>query len=960
MKKAIFFAGLAAALAFTGCNKEADLAVSGKKVEIVLSNVDTRTVNDGMSTVWANDDALNVFVAPAGTTDYSENNKFVVDDAASNHATGTVTLGTGAYDWYLLYPYDSHVKTPANTSAGYLTVGSGSKKTQTQAGINSKSHLAGANLPVYGIVKNVPAEQTPVVSMKHVAAVICVNVTNGTTAPIKVTSVSFTAPVDIIGTYYIDFTGTQPGFVGSGDNYVSKTASLTVTGDETIAAGASGKFYMAVKPFEAKSGESLTLKVTADGKEFEKTIAAPANLEFKNGYIKTLNITYSGGAEVPSSTLAEIAAMDNDESVQTNEVLVVAKYARGIMLAENGHYLQAFDNAGVDGAVGDIVTVSGKVGEYAGLKQIVSPVVEVVSSNNTVTLPDPKALDAAGMDAYNSSKIELIQYVGVLKVSGNYYNVEVAGASRKGSIQYPLNTEALGAMAGKAVTATGFFTGISGSSTQYVNMMSTSVVEAAVNVFEVTPSQIDLPATATSAEITVSGNVAWTAEASAGAAIDTDHGTGAGTITVTFPANEDTENSKEYTVFVRTTASGVNDEFEVNITQAKAIAGTAIFTETFDQINGTGGRDGAFSGTVASNDFKDTDETWTAVDKMYGAKQCAKYGTSSVNGTMTTRSITMTGDAVLTFEAAGWGSGSNTLAVTASGATLSGDTSITLVNGTWKPYSVNITGVSGSFTLTFTGKRGFIDDIKVISESAVPPVTRTLVSIAVTGAETEFKVGQTFTHANAVVTATYDDNTQENVTSSAEFSSPDMTSAGTKTVTVTYTEGGVTKTANYNIVVSAQSSTGTQLTFVFSEKSSDTGTDQWPAAAAEAASTQTYTLDGTDYTFGLGKDTYMGTSSGKVFLMVKNGSYLGLPAIEGKKLVSVAYTTSSGASTGTYGAICTDTAGATPVTGGAAIALNQLDTEFTWTLSGTAANTMYYFVASKKNSQTVKIVLTYE
>ena len=180
MKKAFFFVGLAAAaLSLVGCNKEADLAVSGKKVEIVLSNVDTRTVNDGMSTAWENEDALNVFVAPAGSTEYGSNNKFIVDDAASNHATGTVTLGSGAYDWYLLYPYDSHVTTPASTNAGYMTIGSGSKKVQTQAGINSKEHLAGANLPVYGIVKNVPAEQTPVVSMKHVAAVICVNVTNG-------------------------------------------------------------------------------------------------------------------------------------------------------------------------------------------------------------------------------------------------------------------------------------------------------------------------------------------------------------------------------------------------------------------------------------------------------------------------------------------------------------------------------------------------------------------------------------------------------------------------------------------------------------------------------------------------------------------------------------------------------------------------------------------------------------
>ena len=188
---------------------------------------------------------------------------------------------------------------------------------------------------------------------------------------------------------------------------------------------------------------------------------------------------------------------------------------------------------------------------------------------------------------------------------------------------------------------------------------------------------------------------------------------------------------------------------------------------------------------------------------------------------------------------------------------------------------------------------------------------------------------------------------------------PDLTTTGTKTVNVSYTESGNSVQTSYTVTVAEQPA-GTSLEFLFNEKSSTTGTDQWPASGQTAASQQTYTLDQTDYTFALGKDTYMGESSGKVYLMVKNGSYIGLPAIEGKKLVKVAYTTSSGASTGTFGAICTDNAGATPVTGGAAIALNKLDTEFSWTLSGTKANTMYYFVASKKNSQAVRIVLTYE
>ena len=799
MKKALFFAGLAAAaLSFAGCNKEADLAGNGTPVRIVLTNPDTRTVNDGLKTNWVEGDALNVFYAAAGTTDYSSNVKFTVDDAATGHATGTAELTADAYDWYLLYPYESHIKTPANTSAGYLTIGSAANGKQAQTGLNNMAHLAGGSMPVYGQAKNIATGTTPEVAMKQVASVVAVNVTNATSAPLAVSSVTFTAPEDIVGTYYIDFAGEQLAFKGSGNNYVSKSATLDVTGDETIAAGASAKFYIAVKPFTAAASSELAVKVMSGEKVFEKKITLPAAVTFNSGIIKQLNVQYTGGSEIQASSLADIIAMDDGTDMETQEVLVVGKYTRGIMLGQNGTYLLAFNNGGVDGAVGDIVTVAGKVGSYGGLKQITSPVVTVVSSGNQVVLPDPKVLES--LDDYESNKVEMIQYTGTLKVSGNYINVAVEGSTRMGSIQYPIDD--LSGFANKQVVATGFFTGISGSSTKYVNMMSTSVEETDANVFEVTPSQIDVAATATTATINVAGNVDWTAEVSAGASVNPASGSGNGTITVSFPANEDTENEKEYVVFVRTEATGVNDEFEVDITQAKAVDGTVLFNETFDKIEGTGGRDGVYSGSVASSDFKDTDEEWTDVSKMYGAKQCAKYGTSSANGTMTTRAITLTGEAVLSFEAAGWGSGTNTLEVTATGATLSGNTSITLTNGAWSTYSIPVTGASGSFTLTFSGKRGFIDEIKVIS-GGQPPVAAALVSIAVSGQKTVFNVDDTFTLGSGKVTATYDDGSTKDVTASVTNSNPDMTTAGTKEVTLSYTEGGNTKTTSYQITVNA-------------------------------------------------------------------------------------------------------------------------------------------------------------
>lgn len=815
MKRAFFFAGLAAAtLSFVGCNKEADVkGLDGVPVGIILSNMDTRTVNDGLSTKWVNGDALNVFYAVSGTQEYSANAKFEVDDAEANHATGTAELTADAYDWYLLYPYSSYIKTPANTKDSYTYIGSRSDASQVQTGYNSKAHLAGgaspACFPVYGLAKNVPSSETPVVEMKQVASVVAVNVKNASGKPITVSEVSFTAPEPIVGAFYINFAQEPISFTEY--KYVSATASLTVKDAPELAAGETATFFMGIKPFTANAGDKLTLKIHAGDLVFEKEVTLPGAVEFKSGFIKQLNIDYTGGSEVEGVSLEDIIALEKGEDVLTQEVLVVGKYARGIMLGQDGTYLLAFNTNGVNAAVGDIVTVSGKVDVYNGFKQIASPVVKVVSSDNEVVLPDPKVID--DLDAYASDKVELIQYTGTLKVSGNYFNVEVAGATRQGSIQYPLDADALKALADKAITATGFFTGFSGSGSKYVNMMSTAVEEASVNIFDVTPTQIDVAATATSAEIDVTGNVDWTAEASEGATVDKASGTGTDVITVSFPANEDTENTKEYTVFVRTEATGVNDEFEVNITQAKAVSSDEPMfvkvTVSSDLVSGkylivseeggvamkdaedVGGGSNTISVTPANGMIAVTDAlkaaqfTFDLTDGFIQGPNGKYIGqTSDANG--------------MKVQDAGI---ANEISISA------GDADI-ISGGAHLRYNANAGDSNLRFryykSSSYTNQKA-IQLYKLINDGGdTPPVVATLVSIAVSGQKTVFTVGDTFVF-DGKVTATYSDGSTKDVTASADVSTPDLSTAGTKEVTVTYTEGSVTRNTKYDITVNAAS-----------------------------------------------------------------------------------------------------------------------------------------------------------
>ena len=74
-----------------------------------------------------------------------------------------------------------------------------------------------------------------------------------------------------------------------------------------------------------------------------------------------------------------------------------------------------------------------------------------------------------------------------------------------------------------------------------------------------------------------------------------------------------------------------------------------------------------------------------------------------------------------------------------------------------------------------------------------------LVSISTSGQTTSYKTYDTFSY-NGTCTATYSNGTTAIVTPAV--SSPTMSSAGTKAVTLTYTENGITVTTSYNITVS--------------------------------------------------------------------------------------------------------------------------------------------------------------
>lgn len=337
MKKQIISWGmmLAAAFTLTNCAKEIEgpaqePETNGYPFEIVASTVDTKTVNDGMATKWVDGDKINLFHAEADGNVYQNDADFTVADVDAGRFTGKLSRALEAgkkYDWYAIYPYSSKIETPGERTEGFTYLGH--SKGLNQSGYNSTAALDGNICPFYGVAKSVDANTTPSIDMKHLTSVVAINVTNTTDTPVTITTASLTATEDIVGSYYIDITGSSVTYNPS-EGYVNNTATVNVSGGTALAKGESAILYLAIKPFTAAEGTNLMLSVNG----LEKNLELPNDVEFYAGKIKTLNFKYDAeNVEVPAISVADFMELEDGPKVYELTGVIT-----GIYQAYNSQY----------------------------------------------------------------------------------------------------------------------------------------------------------------------------------------------------------------------------------------------------------------------------------------------------------------------------------------------------------------------------------------------------------------------------------------------------------------------------------------------------------------------------------------------------------------------------------------------------------------------------------------------
>ena len=160
-----------------------------------------------------------------------------------------------------------------------------------------------------------------------------------------------------------------------------------------------------------------------------------------------------------------------------------------------------------------------------------------------------------------------------------------------------------------------------------------------------------------------------------------------------------------------------------------------FFYESFDSCDGTGGNDGKWSGSIASNTLskENLDNPSWVFENEKSANKCAKLGTGDKAGKATTPALGInTSTATLSFNAGAWnGSSENTtIKVTANNGGTVEPPTITLKKGEWTDYTCTISGATEETTITFaasktSNNRFFLDEVMVYYGNK-PAVTKKL------------------------------------------------------------------------------------------------------------------------------------------------------------------------------------------------------------------------------------------
>lgn len=781
MKKffSIFAFIAVAAIALTSCSKESDtnpINENGVKMKTITvrTGIATKTTldSDHSKLVWSSDDKISLF------------NNANTDNAGLTYQSGgdiTVSVPEATTEIYAHYPYfNGNTSGPSNVSV-YIN------KNQTQ---KNPGELNGYYYPM--VAKGTVSEDNKaLISFYPVASALALNIYNTelsdteTVISVKVTPNS--ENTGFIGRQYMNLTGTSLKYNNAeASDAITVTLTNPLTLSNTKPANPqtfNGQIYVCLAK---QSYKNVKFEITTDKAVYTITSNdtpfdcaskdfVPVNINLKNA-AKVLTFqehfkTDQGTFSIEGTTGVWTHATYNGDAYMKGTSYINKQNTNGeawlispALAIQNNNSILSFSHI-INNYFGNLsneatVWIREVGGNWTQLTGFNYP---TINENGWSNWED----EELNLNSYSGKTIQIgFKYIGTTTTAGTWEvkNFKLTHAILQPTFNITSETTKTVPAAGATVEFTYIAAGL-------INEPTVAIKTGSNDIIEGTP--------------TISNGI----------------------ITAVIKANTD-ENTKTATLVV--SCEGVTNIPELTINQNAYSAGNLIDVITRETT-------GVANGASTYSSWEDKTVTSPAV---YAGNSAGSHNsiqmrtTNSNSGIITTTSggyakkITVTWNENTSAERVLNVYGKTTAYSNASDlyGSLAGTLIGTINYDSDSPQELVIPG-----NYTYLGLRSasgalYLDEIDI--EWSTTPVT--LTSIAVNGQNTSFTQGGAFSFGGTV-TATYSDNSTKDVTSSATFSGYDLSNTGNQTVTVSYTEDGITKTTTYGITVSESSSGGSTI-----------------------------------------------------------------------------------------------------------------------------------------------------
>lgn len=778
----------AAAMALASCQKNEITGPETQEVHFTIkANIeDTKTfiTDNGDKTYtpsWSQGDKIGVLFAleaNAKAVDFENTAKAgEVATFEGKHAF-TVVEGASEVDGYLYAFYPSSAFNKFYSDGG---VRLDLKVTQnpTSTSFDPSCDLLIAK-PCYYMAEATGEDAEVVIDDMYFArmmSVLRINLNSEFLSNETVKSVSFDADgVDFTGAMKFNLaTGEFVGNQSTSQDF-SEVKAVYSEEDPIAVAGEKNSAYLVVAPVTIPSGTALTVTIETENYDIVKTIKAPADMEMPAGNIAVINLSI---AEENCTAKVE------DTSDYSGTYAIIAENSNKF------YYLTNVDNGATTKRLNSAKEMASL--PESGVKLDASLVWNIVKNNDGTYLIQ-SADNEFYLDHTSGNSSVLVE------------NVEDAVAL---TIKETEGKYAISYIDSNSDTRNF----VKNSSNQYFAFYTS---EQCGPVYFV-PAEISLDPTIIVAEDDLTQSVAAdatelsfaydlknisgvpTVTVADGATITSVSATAAdGIVTITFAENEE-ETPKTATLILSYEGA---ESVSVTITQAaKAAAGAAYYEKVTSAPTDWSGEyllvyesgKYLFDGSLTNVDSSPNYITLQSISDRLSFAEYSQYAVT-IEKYQTGYSVKTASGYYIgrTTDSNGFNSSTSTPYVN----TLSYvDGMIKIAGSSGRMFNYN--SQSGKFRFFAATNAPLVSAYKLVGESGETPVEKTLESISVSDAKTEYTVGDGF--EKPTVTATYSDSSTEDVTAAAEFTGYDMAKADTYTVTVSYSG----KTTTYSIKVSA-------------------------------------------------------------------------------------------------------------------------------------------------------------